>query len=81
MFRSVSNCRDAEPMARSRQSISKLLTSTVDTGEAERLLTTAMATSETLCGYTKDEVCMLAELPCLRALFIRNAWSPARCVL
>ena len=79
MFRSVSNCRDA--MARSRQSISKLLTSTVDTGEAERLLTTAMATSETLSGYTKDEVCMLAELPCLRAFFIRNAWSPARCVL
>ena len=39
-----------------RGSISKILASTVDTGEAERLLTTAMATSETLSGYTKDEV-------------------------
>ena len=48
-------------MSRSRQSISKLLTSTVDTGEAERLLTTAMATSETLSGYTKDEVGLIAD--------------------
>ena len=39
-----------------RGSISKILASTVDTGEAERLLTTAMATSETLSGYTNDEV-------------------------
>ena len=48
-------------MARNRQSISKLLTSTVDTGEAERLLTTAMATSETLSGYTKEEVGLIAD--------------------
>ena len=45
-------------MPGTRGSICKILASTVDTGEAERLLTTAMATSETLSGYTKDEVCM-----------------------
>ena len=44
-----------------RASITKTLASTVDTGEAERLLTTAMATSEILSGYTKDEVALIAD--------------------
>ena len=40
-----------------RGSISRALASTVDKGEAEQLLTSAMATSEILSGYTKEEVC------------------------